>query len=501
MNVLDNNPKEKGGIEQFLKQNETNFPYKIILSMEKIIHSWEQKTKSENPFIRSKAGLMMEIIEQNPILKKPELSKEDVEGKEDIIKNLFSDAYPIDLDESQAFAVAAPFSNQFIYKSKRFKEAYNNAVFSNQAIELFKNNNPKLVNAFAFILKEIYNAEIGILDIPFVFPSFDPETGFNKYYKVHLACADYSTVIAKKKSKPFCEKHFDILIQYFDTPNQWLKYFPITDYVFKGVSLITLIDITDQETLSRIQNILFKNSTLSRDAFDTIGQFASDFLESPKTQVGVVAFDKSLHILKEEEKFGLSVLSNNGIHLDQNEVGKMVSEFESGTKLIFLDSHNKDSTFQKYHKKLKRKNILNLVLAPLYKENRMIGMLEITMQEDHIFSAFYVDKIYQLVPLFELALDRSIKTVNNKIQKIIKDNCTAIHPSVEWKFFTEAVKLYENLLNGQESEQMNDIIFENVMPIYGLSDIRNSSVQRGNSIKSDLIRQLTMAKKNHQQAE
>jgi len=52
----------------------------------------------------------------------------------------------------------------------------------------------------------------------------------------------------------------------------------------------------------------------------------------------------------------------------------------------------------------------------------------------------------------------------------------------------------KNEITGTETE-MEEIVFHDVYPLYGLSDIRNSSLQRNEAIREDLIENLELAKK------
>ncbi|MFP4009469.1 MAG: GAF domain-containing protein, partial [Spirulinaceae cyanobacterium] len=61
-----------------------------------------------------------------------------------------------------------------------------------------------------------------------------------------------------------------------------------------------------------------------------------------------------------------------------------------------------------------------------------------------------------------------------------------IHPAVEWRFRQEA----ERRSLGLPSEQ---IVFENVYPMYGLSDIRGSARERNRAIQEDLLAQFDLA--------
>jgi hypothetical protein len=62
---------------------------------------------------------------------------------------------------------------------------------------------------------------------------------------------------------------------------------------------------------------------------------------------------------------------------------------------------------------------------------------------------------------------------------------------VEWKF-TEAAFQY---IQQDEMARMPPISFEGVFPMYGAIDVRNSSLERSQSIQADLLEQLHLAKK------
>ena len=82
--------------------------------------------------------------------------------------------------------------------------------------------------------------------------------------------------------------------------------------------------------------------------------------------------------------------------------------------------------------------------------------------------------------------------MNNEVQAIIKEKCTAVHQSVEWRFRNAAVDHMERLRQGKPSE-MEPIIFKGVIPLFGQSDIRGSSEARVHSIQADLTEQLSLA--------
>ena len=63
---------------------------------------------------------------------------------------------------------------------------------------------------------------------------------------------------------------------------------------------------------------------------------------------------------------------------------------------------------------------------------------------------------------------------------------TNIHPSVRWRFEQEAERRSWGL-------PPSPILFENVYPLYGISDIRGSSEERNRAIQQDLLQQFHLA--------
>src|SRR4030095_775273 len=98
-----------------------------------------------------------------------------------------------------------------------------------------------------------------------------------------------------------------------------------------------------------------------------------------------------------------------------------------------------------------------------------------------------------VLPLFSIAMKRSMDDIESKVQTIIKEKCTAVHPSVEWRFREAAFNMLEKERTDVYSE-MEEIVFKDVYPIYALSDIRNSSVLRNTAIASDLKHNLLLAR-------
>lgn len=93
------------------------------------------------------------------------------------------------------------------------------------------------------------------------------------------------------------------------------------------------------------------------------------------------------------------------------------------------------------------------------------------------------------MPFLVDTIDRKINELQNRIQAIIQNNYTTLHPSVYWKFKREAQK-YIQSINSGSAYMLKEIVFGDVYPLYGQVDIKDSSITRNLSVKSDLLNQL-----------
>jgi hypothetical protein len=122
----------------------------------------------------------------------------------------------------------------------------------------------------------------------------------------------------------------------------------------------------------------------------------------------------------------------------------------------------------------------------------LIGLLEIMSSEEGKLRQQHLSLIRPAIELFTLALEKTHESLDMQIDKTVKEHFTAIQPAVEWKF-TEAAFNFLQFRQVTDLPKMPTISFEDVYPLYGSIDIRNSSVERSTAIQLDLLEQLTLA--------
>jgi hypothetical protein len=251
------------------------------------------------------------------------------------------------------------------------------------------------------------------------------------------------------------------------------------------------------EALNNIKTYLLQLENF--DDVDTFGKLQEEvrnLIGQPGISIGITPFFyvnnrlvfSSIHSVNsiflknlEDEKQKFEACEGLKNHFEQNAGPLVIPEITDEALLTYSFINH-----------LKEQGWKGIVFCPLRNYNKLMGVLEIVSEEPGLANEELVNKIDVALPLFELAINRSWASLDARLDKVIKDQFTAIQPSVEWRF-TEAA--YNYLLRKEEDEdaKMENIMFDNVYPLYGAVDIRNSSTERNKAIQKDMLEQLDMA--------
>jgi len=119
-------------------------------------------------------------------------------------------------------------------------------------------------------------------------------------------------------------------------------------------------------------------------------------------------------------------------------------------------------------------------------------LLEIASPRAYKLNSVNINKHKDIIPVFDAAVKRTSEERQNILEATIQENYTAIHPAVKWRFYVAAEK-YQTAVQLDENAKLDEIIFKEVYPLYGQSDINGSSEARNFAIQKDLSTQLSLA--------
>lgn len=231
------------------------------------------------------------------------------------------------------------------------------------------------------------------------------------------------------------------------------------------------------------------------DTFSKLQEEVRSLIGQPGIIIGITPFFtvNNRFIFSSAHNVNSIFLKNLATDEEKENVSNgLAAHFANTSEPLIIEQFDDEALLSySFLKHLQQRGWKGIIICPLKNYNNLIGILEIVSEKENIPAEEIISKIEPALPLFELALNRSCATLDARIDKVIKEHFTAIQPSVEWRF-TDAALNY--LLKSEEEEdpKMEAILFDNVYPLYGAIDIRNSSTERNKSIQLDMLEQLEM---------
>jgi hypothetical protein len=474
--------------------NDSDLPFQPKINFKKLIDWWKEQAKLPDAADSNRAKEVLKKIENVPELLKPFDNFNLIEKHQEEVHLLLSPFFPSLTTTNEIKAAGIPFRPILFNLTKRFTNILDGA----QGDVLIPESSSDLIYTFSCItiLNGYYKANVSLSPNLF-FNIRDKNTAIVRRYRAFVN-ADFNEIIPGPNVKALSEKEIYELTNNFENIELWKKKIPPNSFQFEGFTILTLFDVTRDESMSALKFDLIKKDSLTNpDIVEQIQQNLSAMLNIPRLRAGFISYNKEREML---QSVGLGfwnsiVLSNKkNIKIDEAFCNQSnLFMFEKNHPLVFQNIDEKKQGQNIFVKKLAKEGLKSYLALPLFYNEELIGILEVGSEEPNALNSITVYKLQEVISLFTIAMKRSQDEMKNQIDAIIRQKCTAIHASVAWRFIDAAERLLESkLLNGNDN--MEDIVFANVYPLYGQVDIQGSSVERNLSIQSDLIEQLSLAK-------
>ena len=350
--------------------------------------------------------------------------------------------------------------------------------------------------AYALILERTYGIDIGG-DVPVIFTTADAATGLDQHFRLQFDWRFVGVQLVGPKP-PLPEAARQRLQTGAIDGDLLLELLPPERFVLRGFMIVKAVDVTDQEVLSSLKrDLIDKDSIVSHAHFQGLQAKLRTFFRRPELRPGLAAVegDRVLVLNDASRHEQACIFAGSAHHATAEFAGSLYERAVVQDRPVVVDDLTAYPDRTPIEEELIRSGIRNLVCAPLHYQDKVIGTLELV--SDHIgdLNANHLPKLQEVLPLFSMAVQRSVEELNGRIQAVINEQCTAIHPTVEWRFRRAVLNAFERH-RGTASKvtEMEPIVFEGVYPLYGLADIRGSSTQRGHAIQDDLLTQLRLAR-------
>ncbi|WP_028871417.1 GAF domain-containing protein [Psychroserpens burtonensis] len=469
-------------------------PFTLKVSFDQILKHYEVLSKSDDEFIAAKACRVLKTAEGYPELRDGIINSQDLVTREKEIRIILQDSFSPILTKNEIKTASVPFHNLIFNSSERFKSIIETA---GDDFELQIKNMPEddsYIIACTIILSFCYGYHINFKR-PFYYEIPDAN-GIMQYYKI-LYNADFVEIIPSKKAPKITQEDVDELLDNFDNMEMWKEKFPPNSYTFKGFVISNIFNITDDQSISNIKSSLIGEDKRKDKSFmEDFHQIFQSLLGLKDIKVGFSIYNEKEDTFEHVYGEGMNSFLLN--HLDTNDCSDTLCKV-SYNRLLKEKKFYAVSDVDKFHKlskgkapqykTLKEQHIKSAILAPIANENGLLGILEIVSERPKVLNSINANKLKDVMPFIVSAVERSKNEEQNLIEAIIQQECTSIHPSVNWRFEKEAKIFIKDQFNGNKPS-FNKIAFENIYPLYGQIDIKGSSDARNWATQQDLTIQL-----------
>lgn len=269
-----------------------------------------------------------------------------------------------------------------------------------------------------------------------------------------------------------------------------------------GYLMLEGLDVTSQEHIRRVTQLLVnQNSVLQPEKFERVNVDMCRLFRAETTAIvcfqqrkarlfmGNVSFGKGVGEGGceggEDQGDGCEDLSVAEYPFESLQGGQMMEAIAQQQVMVIPDLRERCVT--ELGDRLVQLGVRSVLLIPLMAEqvtaghytSHPIGLVGVLSQIPHQFDAVDRARAERLMPAFASAMTTALRQMHH--QRFIN----SIHPSVEWRFIQEAERRSLGMLP-------EPIIFHDVFPLYGISDIRGSSDERNQAIQEDLLEQLRL---------
>jgi len=471
------------------------FPFHSSLTLNGLVDYWRKEKSKAGKFGRFAIQEVDDYLDNHPELKKNITNHNVLEDNGDFIDFLMSAVIPPSNELTMA-AAYRPFSFESFYETTAHTELIN---LHGSILELAKEFPmesiylQKTVGAYAEILKEFYQVDIAI-EKPIILSGISPETGLNNYYKVEYN-GTFCRIMLKGELPKLSGEEIKELISNPYNIDLWSEKLPYDLFEFHGFTVYNLIDVTAEQTISSIKEYLLnKDSIVDSKRFSLLEAKFQSLLKLKDLRIGISGYNrnKSCFIdFRENINKEMQMDISNMPCLESQ--GLIYKKFKEDPNPVIVNSVEDSDLEASIKEFFLAKGVKSVIISPLFYEDSFIGLLEMGSKNVGELSSIITAKIESVLPLLSIALKRSSEEMENKVQSVIKEKYTSIHPTVEWRFLNAAYNVIEQEERGLEATP-EDIVFKDVYPLYGASDIRGSSTVRNDAIKKDLKKQLKLAK-------
>jgi hypothetical protein len=476
-----------------------DFPFESRLSLASLIRFWDEQAKDPS-VCGEMARSLMARVHQVPALLGPidDITLLDEHGE--LVDGLMGAVFPSVFWEQAYMGALIPFTLRSVYGTRAFDDIMgaDGVLYGRLNLEMPALKDFRLLNAYALILERLHGVKFPV-DYPLILTMPEAASGLDRHFKIQFEGRFVDVEALRPLPALSDEVRKRLTAQAVDL--EGLKaLIPPGSVRFSGFTVVKASDVTDQEVLSSIKrDLIDKESIVSNARFVKLQAKLRTLFRRADLHLSLAAI--------EGERI---LMLNSGHQLDHGQGCIFASSVRGKTKdyagsvfekavvrgePVFVEDLAAVSPRSPKEEMILQKGMRSLVVAPLHYQGQLIGTLSLSSPHPGDINTLLAPRLQEVLPLFSVAVRRSVDELHSRVEGFIKEQFTAIHPVVEWRFRKAVLETMDrHTADGEPSREMEPIVFRDVHPLYAVSDIRGSSTHRAWAIQADLLTQLGLAR-------
>src|SRR6266436_4826783 len=461
------------------------FPFRCELSLAPLITFWTQLS-AYHEFGRGPIpGLVREKAREAPELAGV-IDDLSVIGKHQTFVDLMMTAlFPPAFWEQEYGAALFPLELRAFYATPPFRRSLMNedGTLHGRASFLQKRSvDParaaeRLWLAYELILERVYGLELGG-DVPvMMFTTTDSSTGLDQHFRLQFDWRFVDVQLVGTKPPLPDGVRQELAAGRIDS-EKLRQLLPPERFVLRGFMIVKAVDITDQEVLSSLKrDLIDKDSIVSSSHFQALQAKLRTFFRRPELRLGLAAVegDRVLVLNDASSHEQACIFTDSAHHTTAEFTGSLYERAVVQDQPVVIEDLAAYPDRTPVEEELIQSGVRTFICAPLHYQDRVIGTMELVSAHVGDLNATHLPKLQEVLPLFSMAVQRSVEELNSRIQTVIN--------AFERQRGSASVVT-----------ELEPIVFEGVYPLFGLADIRGSSTQRARAIQADLLHQLRLAR-------
>ncbi len=471
-----------------------------VISFQPFYRYLKQKIKTEQTVKAKLYQTLLEKIESYPELKKP-VEPKNLSKYEDLYELIYACMTGITTEDTESlWGLGAPKPGRIFYGTDNLCCLF--LDYDIQSKDASNGYSPEehlgMERAFIYslILSRYYDFN-PLVKNEMIHSLIDPETQLSKYYRVNVDTRFVE--ISHKGALPALDfkkieeqVHNNTLVKYL------LQVLPLNNFTFTGFNIVYFTEFTEQYAIQLIKNMLLERNTKPKEQkmFDLI-QVLKTIAGCKDVEYGFIPFVRLNHnLLLDFGQISSSVLLDFHKKTDNKAdsgVQSILESFMRNPQAVLLNnSKSINEEGGKLAPILELTGMKAFALLPLFHNSELTGVLEVYARREKILTKKLLIKIDATLPYIAQLMDVAVDNFQSMITRTVTEKFTSIQPAVHWRFREAAWSyLYDCLIEKKEIE-IEHIAFEQLYPLYGAIDIRNSSVERNQALEADMRYQLNL---------